>query len=99
MDKTTVITISKKYKTEVQRILPDAKVFLYGSYAKGTANENSDIDLAIVVNKTPQNWLIVTPLLWRISYKINSLIEPILIATDQLETPLSNDIIKHGIEI
>ena len=34
---------------EISLILPQAKVFLFGSYATGTQRDNSDIDLCVVV--------------------------------------------------
>jgi len=53
MDKTTtVIEKAKQYKDMVDRALP-VKIdtcWLYGSYAKGTQNRHSDIDIAIEVN-------------------------------------------------
>ena len=38
-------------KKRVLQTEPDAKVILYGSYARGDANEESDIDLLILVER------------------------------------------------
>ena len=35
----------------ITRLLPDAKVYLFGSFANGTQREDSDIDLCVVVPK------------------------------------------------
>ncbi|MCK4500045.1 nucleotidyltransferase domain-containing protein [Candidatus Babeliales bacterium] len=35
----------------VQAILPEAKIYLFGSYGRGTQNRYSDIDIAIDVGK------------------------------------------------
>ena len=37
--------------SKIAMMLPDAKVFLFGSYAAGTQREDSDIDLCVVVPK------------------------------------------------
>ena len=36
---------------EINLILPQARVFLFGSYATGTQRDDSDIDLCVVVPK------------------------------------------------
>jgi predicted nucleotidyltransferase len=33
---------------EITALIPDAKVILFGSYAKGTEHEDSDLDLCVV---------------------------------------------------
>lgn len=33
---------------QINRVIPDAKIYLFGSYAKGEENEDSDIDLCVV---------------------------------------------------
>ena len=34
---------------EINNLLPEAKVYLFGSYASGTQQEDSDLDLCVVV--------------------------------------------------
>jgi predicted nucleotidyltransferase len=41
----TVKATVKIYADEVRQVMPISKVYLYGSYAKGTANEYSDVDV------------------------------------------------------
>lgn len=46
--------ISEKINRFVETVIPEynpEKIVLYGSYAKGTNNENSDIDIAIIVDE------------------------------------------------
>jgi predicted nucleotidyltransferase len=45
IDIETVKTVVKKYADEVRQIMPVAKLFLYGSHAKGNASEYNDIDI------------------------------------------------------
>jgi len=44
-------TILEKIKKIVQEKEPSAKIYLYGSRARGTANSDSDWDLLILLNK------------------------------------------------
>ena len=69
--------------------------YIYGSYSKGTYNENSDIDIAVVVDKLSDNYFDDTPVLWKLRRKISNLIEPILLIEDN-NNPLYCDIMKTG---
>lgn len=49
-----------KFIPSVHSVYPDAEVYLFGSYAKESAREDSDIDVGIVIpefDKDPElNW-------------------------------------------
>jgi predicted nucleotidyltransferase len=50
MDKNDAIRISKKYIAKIKKNgIPVIDSWLFGSYAKGTYHEDSDIDLAIIL--------------------------------------------------
>lgn len=44
------IELLKRCKDAIRRVIPDADVILYGSRARGDANEYSDYDILILVN-------------------------------------------------
>lgn len=48
--------ILTEIKNIVQRVEPDATIILFGSYARGEQNINSDIDLLILINKEKMTW-------------------------------------------
>lgn len=75
-----------------------SKVILFGSYAKGTAKAESDIDLAIVSSQFGKNNLKEIMLLRRLALKIDSHIEPLPFSPKDIST-LAQEIIKHGITI
>jgi predicted nucleotidyltransferase len=50
MDQADALAISKKYLSRLKSELDFSEAWLFGSYAKGSQHENSDIDLAIVTN-------------------------------------------------
>ena len=95
MDKEQAIEIAKRYKKLVVEKLPVKALYIYGSYSKGTYNENSDIDIAVVVDKLSDNYFDDTPVLWKLRRKISNLIEPILLIEDN-NNPLYCDIMKTG---
>ena len=68
------------------------------SYSKGNHTEDSDIDIAVVVEHMSDDYFEDTPLLWKLKRKISNLIEPVLL-TEDTNNPLYADILKTGILI
>lgn len=95
MDKEQALKLSRKYKEIVAERLPLKAMYLYGSYSKGNYNEESDIDIAVVVDKLNDNFFEDTPLLWKLRRKISTLIEPVLLTEDE-SNPLYYDILRTG---
>lgn len=98
MDKEQVIMLARRYKEMIAGKLPLKALYLYGSYSKGTNKEDSDIDIAVVVEYLSDDYFEDTPLLWKLRRKISNLIEPVLL-TEDLNNPLYCDITKNGILI
>ena len=98
MDKERVVKIAQRYKAAVAEHFPIKALYLYGSYSKGNATEDSDIDIAVVVDRLCDNYFEDTPLLWKLRRKISNLIEPVLL-TEEPHNPLYADILKTGIRI
>ena len=98
MDKEQVIEVVRQYKDAIIKQISDAKVYLYGSYSKGTAGPDSDIDVAVVVPAVNDDWLDVSTILWLIAPQINYLIEPGLI-DQRFPSPLYDDVVSTGIAI
>lgn len=98
MDKREAVEIAKKYKSVVAEHLPLKALYLFGSYSKGNHTEDSDIDIAVVVERMSDNYFENAPLLWRLGRKVSYLIEPVLL-TEDTNNPLYADILKTGILI
>lgn len=98
MDKKQAIAIAQKYKELVAEKLPVKAIYLYGSYSKENYREDSDIDIAVVVDHLSDNYFDDTPLLWKLRRKLSTLIEPILLVED-MNNPLYRDITQTGILI
>lgn len=96
MDQRQVIRIVKKYKKAVTRQIGPVAVYLFGSYSKGYAREDSDIDVAVVVPEVQGDFLKESAKLWRLTLDVNTLIEPVLIESSH-PSPLYEDILQSGI--
>lgn len=46
----TILEELRTYKPELQRKFPISRLGVFGSYARGEAGENSDIDVAVELN-------------------------------------------------
>jgi predicted nucleotidyltransferase len=46
----TILEKLRQYKPELQRKYPISRLGVFGSYARGTATEKSDIDVAVELN-------------------------------------------------
>lgn len=62
MDRDNAIRIARQYKDAISGHFKPTKVYLYGSYSKGTQREDSDIDIAVIVPKMVGDWFANVPL-------------------------------------
>lgn len=99
MDKNEAINKIQQYKLLLMGYFDVDKVYLFGSYAKNTYLEDSDIDVAIVVNHLPDDYFAITPLIWKLRRQIDDRIEPVLIEKGNDKGGFLNEIQKFGIEI
>lgn len=100
MDKREAIEIASKYASLVKTKYDFVKMILFGSYAKGNFNKDSDIDIAVIL-KDYNNLIEIQLELMRLRRKIDSRIEPHPFREKDftLTNPLVNEIIKYGEEI
>jgi predicted nucleotidyltransferase len=96
LDKDTVINTVERYADLVTKELSPAAVVLYGSYVRGNATEDSDIDVAIIFNGFEGDWLEVSSYLWRLRRGISLDIEPILLDSKQDKSGFVANIFKTG---
>jgi uncharacterized protein len=105
------VKLNKEILAEIKRRVkesePSAKIILYGSYARGDANEESDIDLLILVDKDTLDYdgtMKITSPLYHLGYESDLMISPLVKTKNNWEekyffTPLYYNIKKEGIEI
>ncbi|MCF0212739.1 MAG: nucleotidyltransferase domain-containing protein [Bacteroidales bacterium] len=98
MDQEQAIELARQYKALVAEHLPLRAMFLYGSYSKGGYTDESDIDIAVVLDQLSANYFDDTPLLWRLRRQVSTLIEPVILTPDD-NNPLYHDVCSTGIMI
>jgi len=72
------------------------KIVLFGSYARGTYNENSDIDIAVIVDGFSKSFIDGEVNLYKIRRHILSDIEPILIDEKDDKSGFLEHILSYG---
>ena len=97
MDKGEAIKLGKKYKILVCEHFDVKDAILYGSYSKGIQKEDSDIDIAIVVDDISGNYFDIIPLLWKITRQVSNYIEPVLVCENNDKSGFLKEIRKDGI--
>lgn len=74
---------------------------LFGSYAKRTFNDNSDIDVAIILKeKSPNDELLITDLIDKLNKRFKKEIQPHYFITKEFDKPTSKlmaEIVRDGI--
>ena len=98
MDKEQALRVVRDYKAAISHLFDSATVYLYGSYSKGNAHAESDIDVAVVVPEIQGDWLRLSTRLWMIAPQVNIHIEPILMEKNE-PSPLYRDVMRTGIEV
>lgn len=97
MDKKEALKIARKFASVIKANFDCKQVFLFGSYAKGTNREESDIDIAVILSKFDNRFDTQVELM-RLSRKIDSRIEPHPFREKDfnLENPFVYEIKKYG---
>jgi predicted nucleotidyltransferase len=99
MDKTAAIESVKKYADRVRRDFNVKQVILFGSYAKGTAREDSDIDVAVVFERIDGDYLDVITRLSKIRRDVEHRIEPVALEELNDQSGFLKEIAKSGVII
>jgi predicted nucleotidyltransferase len=99
----TITALAKNYANDVKNSMPVNKVVLFGSYAKGTAHELSDIDICFFFdsfNGKGRIDIIIELLGMAGKYK-GVFFEPIAFPVSEIErgNPFVREILATGIEL
>jgi predicted nucleotidyltransferase len=101
MDKTSSLEIIKKYISFLKENNFDIrKAYIFGSYIKGDFNEDSDIDLAVVMNNLSNSFMMQVELM-KISRKFDTRIEPHPFDEADFNSshPFANEILNTGFQV
>jgi predicted nucleotidyltransferase len=93
---------ARRYANEVRSQLPVDRAYLFGSYAKGTASELSDVDICFFLcNYGGEERVEMIIRLLRIARSYKVYFEPLVFETVEMErnNPFVNEILRTGLEI
>ncbi len=98
------INLLNRIKTSVTSTERDAKIILYGSYARGDYTENSDIDLLIIIpkdNLSKQDEQKIKYDLYDLEFETGIIISPLVFSKKKWNdrpfvTPFYENIQKEG---
>lgn len=91
------LELVRQYKQVIrQRFDVAPKVMMFGSYSKGHATPDSDIDVAVIVPTYGDRKFELSKHLWHDVDQVSFLIEPVLMAEDRW-CPLYDDVMRTGV--
>jgi predicted nucleotidyltransferase len=104
LDVETVMDTVEKYVADVKNIYPIDKVYLYGSYAKGTQRWDSDVDLCFFlrgIDSRQSTDVGITLLGMTRKYDPRICIEPRVFPVSELgnDNPFVKEVLRTGYEI
>jgi uncharacterized protein len=100
MDKNEAINKLFAYKTELNKHINLKKMFLFGSYSQNRQRSDSDIDVALVVDKIQGDYFNYLALIWKLGGDLDSRIEPVVFEENQPDySGFLETIVNTGIEI
>ena len=100
MDKGDAIKIARTYLALISKKYDIKQLILFGSFAKGTNNDDSDIDIAIVIDET-NNIIDIQIELMKLRRQVDLRIEPHPFKLGDFiqNNPMVDEIQKYGITI
>ena len=99
MDKATAIKCAAKYAESVKKVCDPLAVVLYGSYANGTPNENSDIDIAVIFDGFNGDFLALSATLYRLTCDVSTTIEPIILDLANDKSNFAKTVMRTGYKV
>jgi predicted nucleotidyltransferase len=97
MDKSEVIKVAREYAKAVAENYPYEQMILFGSFVKGSAHADSDIDIAVIFKDYDES-IDMQLQLMRLTRKIDSRIEPHPFKESEFNfsNSLASEILKYG---
>ncbi|MDR1050288.1 MAG: nucleotidyltransferase domain-containing protein [Deltaproteobacteria bacterium] len=93
---------ARRYAAEAKAVMPIERVYLFGSYAKGTAHELSDVDIAFFFYGLSDDEIFkFQKQLFHMNLNFNGWFEPLAFSMSDLDNdnPFVNEILSTGIEL
>jgi len=98
------LEILKKFAAKVRAVYPEARIMGFGSYPRGTAGKESDLDVCVVLKAfKPEDRFVISDLAWDVGFDYDILISTIVISEYEYEngaistSPLIESIRSEGV--
>ena len=91
-----IIKIVKQYSELVKDVTDVDMIVLYGSAVRGEMKENSDIDVAVIVNDLSEDYLELSSKLFELVRKIDIRIEPNLLIRKYNKSGFIDTVLREG---
>lgn len=92
----TIESIVEEYSRKILSTYDVRYIILFGSYQKGNFHEDSDIDIAVVVDAFGDDYFEAQTNLFRLTRGIDSRIEPVLLSISDDKSGFTESLIKNG---
>jgi predicted nucleotidyltransferase len=103
VDIEAIMQLARRYADDVRRAMPVDKAVLFGSYARGTADAQSDIDICFFLESYAgkRRLDILKELFWLTEKYAEGCFEPIVFETSEIQNdnPFVKEILRTGKEI
>ena len=99
MVKEEVLKSAKEYVAAVRGMMETNSIVLYGSHVRGNATQDSDIDIAVIVDHIPGDYLDTMSALWRLTNRIDDAIEPVLLMASDNQSGFLETVQRTGIAV
>jgi predicted nucleotidyltransferase len=97
LNKNAAWEIALKYSDEVRKTLEPDKIILFGSYVSGVPCDESDIDIAVIINGFDGDWYETEVLLYAIRRRVKCFdIEPHLLDENRDPSGFAEHVVKTG---
>jgi predicted nucleotidyltransferase len=100
------LRITEEFADDVRRFLPETRVYLFGSYAKGTQRPDSDIDIAVMVERFPEDpkemfrtGTRLSMLAYEYSERYDIEVQPSYVSLNNNASGFVSTILRTGIEV
>jgi len=94
----------KEFAVKVRSKYPEASVKAFGSCARGTATEESDLDICVVLHRMqPEDRLVISDIAWEIGFNNDFLLSTVVFSEEEFESgpvsagPLLDSIRNEGV--
>jgi len=99
MDREQAVRIASDYARRVRSIINPSEIILYGSYIKGNAKADSDIDIAVVFDTFDGNYWQTVQKLHELTISVDTRIEPVLLVGSNDPSGFVSVVRREGLKV